>query len=217
MKKIKALMWLVVALCLMMAMGCMGLSQFQARTEKAGETDRNKVYATAAIVENGLGPQAVAIQFHLEAKDKELASQKTTVTMSAPASTQPAEFVPPEKSPRGKKANLTPCRPASKPQPVAPQVVVTEQSFFNPTVPMGGAGGAGIGFLQDWVGKALLATGEAFSGSFAPGVNVVVGGAKAIAGGGKGGSATGGAGGAGGSASSSSASSASAAAAAAGP
>jgi hypothetical protein len=72
-------------------------------------------------------------------------------------------------------------------------VVVSKEAYFNPTTPMGGAGGAGVGFLQDWVGKALLATGEAFSGSFAPGVNVVqkvVGGNAQGGAGGKGGNST---------------------------
>lgn len=168
----------------------------------AGETGRNQVYATAAVLGGAIGLNASAIQFHLEAKGKEVASEETRVEF--PPATAPA--------PQAMPKNLKDAKLRWVPPPAAPPakpIVTKKVTYFNPTTPLGGAGGVGPGFLQDWVGKFALAAGEATQGGLFPATKV----SQTIQGTFQGGQ--GGRGGSGGSSSSSSASSASAAAAAA--
>lgn len=137
----------------MMAMGC--AMNLETQIKKAGQTDHNNIYATAARVRNPLGQEAIAIEIHAEARQPELAYRRTTVTTPVAAPQAAPEFKPPTKSPRGKKANIVVCTPPPKPQPAPPQVVVDEEGYYPSTTPLASAGGTGPGFLQTW-GNAVL-------------------------------------------------------------
>jgi hypothetical protein len=126
---------------------------FDAYTLKAGETDHNKVYATAAKVTNPFGQEAIGIQFHAEAKHKEEAYRRfrTEYPAQQPSAPPAAQFPP--GSPRASKALIGPPPPAPPVQP--PTQVVDEVGYYPRTIPMGTVGGRGDGTLKHWVGKIL--------------------------------------------------------------
>ena len=154
MKKIKVLFWLGIAIGLMMVIGC--AMDLETQMKKAGQTDLNDIYATAARVRNPLGQEAIAIEIHAEARQPELAYRRTTVTTPAAES----QAAPPAEMPKDLKSAklrwVPPSQPCTPPkQPALPQVVVDEEGYYPSTTPLATAGGTGAGFLQTW-GNALL-------------------------------------------------------------
>jgi hypothetical protein len=129
--------------------------------KKAGQTNHNDIYATAARVRNPLGQEAIAIEIHAEARQPELAYRRTTVTTPSANSqaTPPANTIPSEMPKDLKNAKLRwvpPSQPCTPPkQPASPQVVVDEEGYYPSTTPLANAGGTGPGVLQTW-GNALL-------------------------------------------------------------
>ena|GEM_PF-6225666 len=188
---------LCLAIAAMMAMGC--AINLETAHKKAGETELNNIFATAARVRNPVGQEVIALEIHAESKQPPLAYRREAVVMNENGAAAPAaaaKYAAPVTSPRGKKANIV-CAPPAKQSPPAPPkttTVVREEGYYPSTIPLANAGGVGTGFLQDWGGKALLGAGQALSGALMPGTNIAIGGAKAVVSG-----VQGGAGGAGGS------------------